>query len=298
MPHIWQHRCGKLPGGLLCWGAILYISKTWKIARDQQTEKFAGSFRLTYACTFSLTFFARGKCGNRCLTRLPLCIDWKQQEQEDEMGSSSSLVLTLWRTTDGQRSEIGFSELPSKTERGVGFFFFLCADATLQHQQSASPPDICQIQRGTSYFHQELWWLRWTAALEICWAEKKVTNRSSCRASEHLPSLWVRRHEVNTGYCCWHISVVNVAGTRRRLPPSQIHPSDPCTALNLMALVDSRSPLAYSGMENCISLVMCARIEVLIWADPTVQLNPRDFCVWNPAHWSWKASVWVVLSTS
>lgn len=53
----------------------LYISKTWKQARYQQTEKFAGSFKLAYGCTFSLTFFAKRKCGNRCLTPLPLCID-------------------------------------------------------------------------------------------------------------------------------------------------------------------------------------------------------------------------------
>lgn len=66
-----------------CCAEELYIRKTWKQARDQQTEKFAGSFRLTYGCTFSLTFFAKRKCGKRCLTPLPLYIDWKQQEQED-----------------------------------------------------------------------------------------------------------------------------------------------------------------------------------------------------------------------
>lgn len=167
----------------------LYISKTWKQARDQQTEKFAGSFKLTYGCTFSLTFFAKRKCGNRCLTPLPLCIDWKQQEKEDKMSSSSSLVLTLWRTTDGQRSKIGYCELRSKTERGVGFFC-VCADAALQHQQSASPPDICQRHRGTSYFHQELWWLRSTAALEICWAEKK-RDESLILQSKQTPTITV-----------------------------------------------------------------------------------------------------------
>lgn len=42
----------------------LYISKSWKQAGDQQTEKFAGPFRLTYGCTFILTFFAKGERGN------------------------------------------------------------------------------------------------------------------------------------------------------------------------------------------------------------------------------------------
>lgn len=117
-----RHRCGKLPGGY-CATEELYISKSWKQARDKQTEKFAGSFKLTYGCTFSLTSFAKGKCGNWCFTPPPLYIDWKQQEQEEEMYCCSSSVIKLWRAVDIQRLKVGHCEPPSETERRAVCFF-------------------------------------------------------------------------------------------------------------------------------------------------------------------------------